>query len=415
MTSNFVSHSFQAIARLGSEPTDSDELRVQKSFIMVAVCAVIPVFILVMGPMYILFQEPGGGLGYILFGIFALVNVFFYKEHHDLKRFLYILGIGALPSHLLVVLFLGGFVNAGGIPLWGLAFPVLVILVFYGLRPTIPWLIAFMVNCLLSIYLQPWLRSSNNLPVVVGQTIFAVNILAVSSLIVSLLAYVLSQRNLAFRLLRGEQEKAENLLLNILPRDIAAILKDDPRTIAEHYDEASILFADVVNFTPMSARMTPIELVELLNEVFSHFDLLVDKYGLEKIKTIGDCYMVASGVPRPRADHAHALTRMALEMRDFVGQQEFRGQRLNFRMGLNSGSVVAGVIGRKKFIYDLWGDAVNTASRMESHGVGGTVQITRSIYDLIKDDFICEPRGVVNVKGKGEMEVWHVVAPQNAA
>jgi guanylate cyclase len=149
--------------------------------------------------------------------------------------------------------------------------------------------------------------------------------------------------------------------------------------------------------------------VELLNEIFTRFDALVEKYGLEKIKTVGDCYMVASGVPRPRPDHAQALARLALEMRDYLSRTTFPTNRpVNFRIGLNSGPVLAGVIGRKKFIYDLWGDAVNTASRMESHGAGGVVQITRATYELIKDEFVCEPRGTVNVKGKGEMEVWQV-------
>lgn len=206
-----------------------------------------------------------------------------------------------------------------------------------------------------------------------------------------------------------EREKSENLLLNILPKEIAATLKNERRTIADYYDQTSILFADVVNFTPMSAHMTPIELVELLDEVFSYFDTLVEKHELEKIKTIGDCYMVAAGVPRPRSDHAQVLARMALDMREYVRQREFRGRRLNFRIGFNSGPVVAGVIGRKKFTYDLWGDAVNTASRMESHGTGGKIQITQATYDLIKEDFICEPRGTVAVKGKSEMEVWHIV------
>jgi guanylate cyclase len=165
-----------------------------------------------------------------------------------------------------------------------------------------------------------------------------------------------------------------------------------------------------VNFTPLTASLPPAEMVDLLNEVFSYFDSLVEKYGVEKIRTIGDSYMVAAGVPRPRPDHAHALARMALEMCDYVSRHTFKnGHSLNFRVGLNSGPLIAGVIGRKKFIYDIWGDAVNTASRMESHGAAGKIQISRATYDLIQDDFICEPRGSITVKGKGEMEVWYVV------
>jgi guanylate cyclase len=211
-------------------------------------------------------------------------------------------------------------------------------------------------------------------------------------------------------LLHAEQDKSERLLLNILPAEIATVLKNEKRVIADRFDSASILFADVVNFTPMSAQMLPEELVGLLNEVFCYFDGLAEKYGLEKIKTIGDCYMLAAGVPCPRPDHAHILTETALEMRDYVGKRQFLGKQLAFRIGINSGPVVAGVIGQKKFAYDLWGDTVNTASRMESHGEAGIVQITEGTYQLIKDDFICEPRGVINVKGKGEMNVWHVVA-----
>jgi guanylate cyclase len=165
----------------------------------------------------------------------------------------------------------------------------------------------------------------------------------------------------------------------------------------------------VVDFTPMSADMSPVELVELLNEVFSHFDGLVEKYELEKIKTIGDCYMVASGIPRPRADHAQAVTHMGLEILRFVETGRFRGRKLTFRIGINSGPVVAGVIGQKKFSYDLWGDAVNTASRMESQGISNHIQITRATYELIKEDFRCQPQKPIHIKGKGEMEIWHVL------
>jgi len=208
--------------------------------------------------------------------------------------------------------------------------------------------------------------------------------------------------------LKKEQEKSERLLLNILPEEIARVLKDEDRIIADHLNGASILFADVVNFTPMSANMSPIELVEILNGVFTHFDGLVEKYGLEKIKTIGDCYMVAAGVPRARDNHAQAITSLALDMRDSVAKKEFNGKKLTFRIGINSGPVVAGIIGRKKFIYDLWGDAVNTASRMESHGEEGIIQISEATYNLIKDGFICEPKGSIDVKGKGKLKVWHV-------
>jgi guanylate cyclase len=176
------------------------------------------------------------------------------------------------------------------------------------------------------------------------------------------------------------------------------------------------MFADMVGFTPLSAELEPAEMVELLNEAFSFFDSLLDQYDVEKIRTIGDSYMVTSGVPRRRIDHAQALVRMALEMRDYVATHMFKcGRKVNFRIGINSGSVIAGVIGSRKFVYDVWGDAVNVASRMESHGLGGAIQVTRTTYELIKDEFVCEPRGSVMVKGKGEMEVWFVTAAKNKA
>ncbi len=159
----------------------------------------------------------------------------------------------------------------------------------------------------------------------------------------------------------------------------------------------------------MASEMTPLNLVELLNEVFQCFDGLVETYGLEKIKTIGDCYMVASGVPRPRPDHAAALVELALDMQSAIASRRFGGRKLVFRIGINSGPVVAGVIGRKKFIYDLWGESVNMASRMESHGEGGAIQTTRRTYELVKDLFDCVPKGRIDVKGAGPTEVWHVM------
>jgi len=410
-----VKQALSLAARIGADPQDSDEVRVKKAIVSVGLSVAIVVLLTFMGPLYLLFHEPVVAFSYIGFALLAALNLaLFHWRRLTYGQTIFVLGAVVMPIHLFVHVMLGGFVNSGGITLWGLVFPVLVVLICYDERRAVPWFAAYLVNNFIAVFAQPWLNPASRLPTVVTLIVFATNIMMLSSFAFIILAYFVRQRDMAYRLLRGEQEKSENLLLNILPREIAAILKNENRVIANHFDGASILFADVVNFTPLSAQMTPVELVELLNEVFSHFDALVEKYGLEKIKTIGDCYMVASGVPRPRADHAQTLTGMALEMQAFVNGREFHGRKLAFRIGINSGPVVAGVIGRKKFIYDLWGDAVNTASRMESHGAGGLIQITRATYELIKDDFICEPRGVVDVKGKGEMEVWQVINSRSA-
>ncbi len=215
--------------------------------------------------------------------------------------------------------------------------------------------------------------------------------------------------------LEKRRQQADELLLNILPRRIAEQLEySSNKNVAEHVQDASVLFADVVSFTPMTADMAASELIGLLNEVFSAFDNLVEQRGLEKIKTIGDCYMVAAGVPESRDDHACVLADLALAMQQYVTGRLFKGKELSFRIGINSGPLVAGVIGRKKFIYDLWGDTVNTASRTESHGVAGRVQVTESTRSLIEREFCVEPRGVIPVKGKGEMPVWFVTGRKAA-
>lgn len=394
-------------------PDDSDEMRWKKQVLLIA-ATVTPVLLISIGGLYLAFNEPFAGLVYVGFSLYIWLNAFLFSRiHRSMMGIFWAISIPVLPLHLLIALSLGNFINSGAILLWGLAFPLVPGLIFVRLRQILPFLGVFIFNIIVTTFLQPVLRTNINLPPVLGMLIFTANLVAISVFIMSIMAYFIQQRDIAFQLLKGEQVKTENLLLNILPGEIAAILKNENRTIADHFEKASILFADVVNFTPLSANMSPVQLVELLNEIFSHFDLLVEKYGLEKIKTIGDCYMVASGVPRHRPDHAQALVHMALEMQSYIEGTVFRGQRLNFRMGINSGAVVAGVIGRKKFIYDLWGDAVNTASRMESHGAGGTIQITEATYELIRDDFECEPKGLVNVKGKGEMSVWTVLGAKS--
>ncbi len=207
--------------------------------------------------------------------------------------------------------------------------------------------------------------------------------------------------------LAAEREKTEHLLLNILPESIAKRLKQKEVTIADSFEEVTVLFGDIVGFTKLSSQISPRELVGLLNEIFSRFDRLVEQYGLEKIKTIGDSYMVVGGLPLIRTDHAEAIANFALDM-----QQELEtfnaetGQAFRMRIGINTGPVVAGVIGIKKFIYDLWGDTVNTASRMESHGLPGTIHVSSTTYERLQDNYLFQERGIIQVKGKGEMTTY---------
>jgi guanylate cyclase len=219
--------------------------------------------------------------------------------------------------------------------------------------------------------------------------------------LITLMVLVVPVMGLLVGRLSFERERAEGLLLNVLPAEVAAELKETGATTTRRFESISVLFADIVGFTRLSAEMDPEAMVAQLNEVFTHFDRLAKKYGCEKIRTIGDGYMVASGVPTPRDDHAYALASMALEMLEYAETGP-----LSFRFGINSGPAVAGVVGTSKFQYDIWGDTVNTASRMESHGETNRIQIAEATYRLVKDDFATTPRGPVEVKGKGTLNTW---------
>ncbi len=206
-----------------------------------------------------------------------------------------------------------------------------------------------------------------------------------------------------------EQKNRENeaLLLNILPGEIAARLKGGEHEIADSFADVTVLFGDIVGFTALSSKTSATEIVEILNSLFRLFDQTSADLGVEKIKTIGDCYMAVSGLPKACPDHAKRMARMALRMLEQANRyNQEKGTSLQLRLGLNSGPIVAGVIGATKFIYDLWGDTVNLASRMESTGMPGQIQVTRNVYDRLKDSYKLESRGVVQVKGKGEIETW---------
>lgn len=234
-----------------------------------------------------------------------------------------------------------------------------------------------------------------------------INIATTCAMFAAIMLYFITLFDRAEAALGIEHAKSEALLNNVLPKSIATRLKQDNVTIAEGFSGASILFADIAGFTLFSQQITPQELVNILDEIFSRFDELVEEYGLEKIKTIGDEYMVAAGIPIPREDHAEALAHFAFAMRDaLVNYNATAGTNLQMRIGINSGPVVAGVIGKSRFIYDLWGDSVNTASRMESHGQVGEIQITDATRQLLNGKFSFIDRGMVEVKGKGLMQTY---------
>lgn len=227
--------------------------------------------------------------------------------------------------------------------------------------------------------------------------------------------YALRETDRAERAMEAEYQRSEQLLANILPTTVAARLKDPGHTvIADRYDDASILFADIAGYTERASDTSPSDLVRFLDRLYTDLDALVDRHGLEKIKTSGDSYMVVSGVPRPRADHVEALACLALDMADAVaGLTDPLGRAVPLRIGLAAGPVVAGVVGARKFFYDVWGDAVNVAARMETTDVAGRIQVPHNIYQRIRHSFVFEERGEVDVKGKGPMHTWYLVARRN--
>ena len=328
-------------------------------------------------------------------------------KHFDLFRTMQLVLFLLLPA--LLQASLGGFVASSGIVLWSIMTP-LAALALLGSRASVPWLVGFLVVVLVLGLADAHLaRESAGLPSGLVATFFVLNIFGVMLGSFVLLGYFVHQRDLAHAALQRERERSELLLLNVLPASIAERLKRDQGVIAERHDDVTVLFADIVGFTELARGMDAGELVGLLDEIFASFDTLVEAEGLEKIKTIGDSYMAVGGVPEPLTDHVAAVTRTAVAMRREVATIASRrgiGEALAIRVGIDTGPVVAGVIGRRKFIYDLWGDTVNTASRMESHGLPGAIQITARTAERLQDGFLTRPRGVIEIKGMGAMETF---------
>jgi adenylate cyclase len=384
--------------RIGAAVTDTDEMALQKRLAVALFAGTVPLTLL-WSAIYVAARVPFAAAVPAFYSAVTLLNTAFFAWTRKLETYRFTQLLLTLILPWLVTIALGGFRQSSVVIIWAALCP-LGSLLLEEPRRTLVWIVGFVALLVVTALLQPHLAQAR-LPDAFVTWFFAFNVGTVIVISFGLLHYFVRRRNFF-------QERSEMLLLNILPKEISEALKTEPRAIAAHYDDASILFADIVEFTPMAATMTPLTLVELLNDVFQCFDALVDKYDLEKIKTIGDCYMVASGVPRPRGDHARALVNFALDMQAEICRRTFAGRRLAFRIGINSGPVVAGVIGRRKFIYDLWGETVNMASRMESHGQSGVIQITRNTFDLVNEEFDCEARGTIEVKGAGRVETWCV-------
>ncbi|GBF38554.1 adenylate/guanylate cyclase domain-containing protein [Leptospira johnsonii] len=334
---------------------------------------------------------------YALLSLLSLLFVFATGKYLAF-RFLQFLFILILP--VLLQLSLGGFENSGAVIIWAILCP-LGALSFAPIRQGLIWFGLFLIVLVLSGFAEFYLdlpipRVERNLQIL----FFVINIVGAGTLTFFSLYYFISKN-------KQEHDRAENLLLNILPEPIAERLKRNPSTIADGYQMVSILFADIENFTVISQKVSPETLVHFLNDIFSHFDLLAEKYRMEKIKTIGDAYMAAAGIPIWHENHAESAMNMAIEMQKFVKNlKDPSGNPLRMRIGIHSGPVIAGVIGKKKFAYDLWGDAVNTASRLESHGISGRIQISETTYDLLNDTSQIEIRRLVDVKGKGQMTTY---------
>ena len=386
----------EALLGIGGYPGESSDRRGKRRIIVAALILTTPVILLV-GVMRL-------GTGHLWEGIANLAQV---SAHLAVlvalqwwpQRFtgvMHWLSGADMLIIALATLAMGGLVASGFNLLWAFV-SVMIALIALSRRAAAAWFLVYSVAVIVTVVGKSWLDTGERPESLAVDT--TINVAGASLLIFLVMVYFVKQREMF-------QRQSDDLLNNILPASIAEKLKVESSVIADRYEMATVLFADVVGFTPMTANMDADELVGLLDDIFSTLDSIADEMGLEKIKTVGDEYMVAAGVPEARVDHAHAMARFAIATRDIVGSRDFGGHQIELRIGMHSGPVVAGIIGQAKFSYDLWGDTVNTASRLESFGVPGEIHISRATRDLISDAYECGRRGMVELKGKGETETW---------
>ena len=410
----------------GIEPDDADDVKLKKSLLMFAMGLTVaaPVLWLALYGFMGLNLPASVPFGYQIVSLGTLL-LYLVSRNFDLFRVLQLSLYLFFPFVLQWQL--GDFITASGFVLWGLLAPIVAVLV-YSPRDSIPWFAAYIVLIVAAAGGDYYLFAEGaKPPAVPAKTIvvfFALNFVAISSVVYFLLRYAAVERDKskarleeAHRLLQSEQERSERLLLNILPGPVAERLKMEDGTIADGFADVTVMFADIVNFTTLAEGMSPNQILAMLNKVFSSFDSLAEKHGLEKIKTIGDAYMVAGGLnDEASINYSEAIARMALEMRDLLASDlSVNDHRLEIRMGIGTGPVVAGVVGKKKFIYDLWGDTVNLASRITAESVPGMVQVDVTTYRRLRNRFEFDPPKTIYLKGKGDTTVYTLRGRKAAA
>jgi len=416
------------LARLqnaGIEPGDSEELRLNKSLLMLAT-GLASVAIMIWVAIYLALGPQFSTTAPLVFQLLLAGNMLLFIRTRNFD-FFRVTQLGLFLFLPFVAQWSGTIISTSGVLLWALLGPIGAILCI-GVRQSVGWFIAWVVLTALSGAADWYLADTvfgqkSNVPVRTTIVFFALNFIAISTIIYLLLRRSIAERRktldsleLAHKQIQIEQERSEKLLLNILPGSIADRLKTSDKTIADGFADVTVMFADIVNFTQVAANMSPSQVFAMLNRIFSAFDELAEQYGLEKIKTIGDAYMVAGGLDDNVTNYSAAIADMALAMRDLLRRDfAINSSHLEVRIGIGTGPIVAGVLGKKKFIYDLWGDTVNIASRITSEGVPGMIQCDTMTYHRLASSFDFHEPQSIYLKGKGNMTVYRLVGRKGAA
>lgn len=367
------------------------------------------------------FSNLGGGYAFMVLFPYAYIIisytsllVFYRLQRTNYFTFTQLAMLLVMPFFMQWII--GGFEASSSIAIWGILSPVGAMLLL-GRKQSTPWFGLFILLTVFSWFMNDTFASfAPQIPEQAKVWSFLVNVCGSATILYFVMRYFQSQTERAMVALVQEQGKTDRLLLNILPKSIADRLKQSGERIADRHDSVTVLFADLVGFTSISAEMPADVLVDMLSRVFSRFDELAEQHHVEKIKTIGDAYMVVGGAPEARPDHAEAIANLALDMIKAI-EEVAGGNHLMMRIGINSGPVIAGVIGSAKFSYDMWGDTVNMASRMEHYGMANRIQVSQATYNILKNKYEFEEREPIEVKGKGVVQTYFLLArkPQIAS